>query len=126
MPTSGTANYVLLGATRPTYSGNGSIPPGVFNGSLSVNFGTAHTVTGIFSVAMPDKSYAWTSTTTTPGAGFNMFSNSGITGCSDGTCSANVRGFFAGASAERAGIGYQINDNNNGNQVAGAAAFKKQ
>jgi hypothetical protein len=37
-----------------------------------------------------------------------------------------VAGFFAGASAERAGLGYKINDLVANTNVIGAAAFKKQ
>jgi hypothetical protein len=126
MPTGGSANYALAGATRPTYTGNGAVGPGTFNGSLTVNFGATHGVTGNFNVAMPDKSYAWTSSTTTFGAAFNMSTTSGITGCSDGLCNAQVRGFFAGASAERVGLGYMLEDNNTNKTLFGAAAFKKQ
>jgi len=125
MPTTGSANYVLAGATRPTYTNNGAVGPGTFNGSLSVNFGTAN-VTGNFSVAMPDKSYAWTSSATASGAVFGMSTSSFTTpGCSSG-CFAEVRGFFAGASAERVGIGYKIDDSNTGKELLGAAAFKQQ
>jgi hypothetical protein len=41
-------------------------------------------------------------------------------------CSALVTGFFAGSAAERAGLGYHIEDLIAGKDVLGAAAFKKQ
>jgi hypothetical protein len=37
-----------------------------------------------------------------------------------------VEGFFAGASAERAGLVYHIQDSSVGKDVLGAAAFTKQ
>jgi hypothetical protein len=40
-------------------------------------------------------------------------------------CSAGVNGFFAGNSAERAGLAYHILDDISAN-IVGAAAFKKQ
>ncbi len=41
-------------------------------------------------------------------------------------CTAGVFGFFAGATAERAGISYHINDGFSAStQVIGAAAFTK-
>jgi hypothetical protein len=45
--------------------------------------------------------------------------------CGSCNCSAGVSGFFAGSSAERAGLGYNVSDGSRGN-IIGAAAFKKQ
>jgi hypothetical protein len=42
------------------------------------------------------------------------------------SCGALVEGFFAGASAERAGLVYHIQDSSVGKDVLGAAAFTKQ
>jgi hypothetical protein len=53
-----------------------------------------------------------------------------VTGCLSSTCSGSVQGFFAGPTAERAGVGYHIADSNPqtfiSKDVVGAAAFKKQ
>ena len=138
MPSVGTASYTLLGATQPTYIGGGS-SPGTFSGSLDVNFGQG-TVGMKLSVIMPDltapKGYAIGTDPNAPasasisGATFSgFFSGLQVIGtggaCSSG-CSADVAGFFAGASAERAGLGYKINDSLANTNVIGAAAFKKQ
>ena len=58
---------------------------------------------------------------------FPTFSGSGLTttnpsACSSG-CSSSVQGFFAGAGAVRAGLGYRIDDG--AEQVVGAAAFSQ-
>jgi hypothetical protein len=136
MPTTGTATYSVLGATSPTYI-NGQTAPGTFSGSLAVTFGAPATVSGSFQVAMPAnnpmeisaRTYNWSSTASTFNPYFYM-NTSGVSGCqnSGSGCSAQVTGFFAGASAERAGASYRINDVNSdgyGNRVIGAAAFKK-
>jgi len=126
MPTSGTATYTLLGATKPTYA-SGSSAPGTFSGSLSVTFGGTAAVSGSFNVAMPDgKGYAWTGSTTTSSASFSMSSlSTGTGGACSSSCSASVQGFFAGANAERAGIGYRVIDSIANQTVVGAAAFTK-
>jgi hypothetical protein len=120
IPTFGGGTYNMIGATKPTYTdGSGA---GTFSGSLSVNFGPGTpSVTANFNVAMPDTTYAWKATTTNVGSSFSSFTTTSLTGCSCG-CSASASGFFAGASAERAGVVYQINDLKT---VIGAAAFSK-
>lgn len=142
LPTSGSASYSLLGATSPTYAG-GSTAPGTFSGKLDVTFlATGATVGMNLNVSMPDGvGYAiGGSTSTNPGSSLfngNAYNSGGvqsgsltITGTgggactSSGYCSANVQGFFAGASAQRAGLGYTISDYES--TVVGAAAFKKQ
>jgi len=131
MPTTGTATYILAGATRPTYT-DGLTAPGTFSGSLSVQFGTSlHSVSGSFTAAMPDRTYNWTASNVTTNAFFGLFASSfQISGCANPcSCSADVTGFFSGASAERAGAAYRIQDRNsdfNGRDVVGAAAFKKK
>ncbi len=130
MPTTGTATYSLAGATSPTYS-DGRSAPGTFSGSLDVTFGGSTSVSGSFAVAMPDgKGWQWSNSTSTSTAFFAM-QGQNITGSGGAcggvsTCSASVTGFFAGASAERAGIGYLIQDSTSGTtDVVGAAALKK-
>ncbi|MCO6435982.1 MAG: hypothetical protein J5J06_02715, partial [Phycisphaerae bacterium] len=123
LPTSGVATYSLLGATRPTYA-DGSQAPGSFNGSLSVDFGTSvATINANFTVTMPDRTYGMTGSTSTSSAAFSI--SPSVTGCAS-SCSASIEGFFAGATAERAGVGYHIDDFAANKDVLGAAAFTKQ
>jgi hypothetical protein len=132
LPVSGTATYGLMGATRPTYS-DGRSAPGTFSGSLNVAFTPAGATVGMnLNVSMADgKAYAIGGTTpVSSGAHFAGSSPSGdltiasTSGSGCGGCSAFVQGFFAGASAQRAGIGYRIDDS--GAQISGAAAFAKK
>jgi len=127
LPTSGTATYALAGATRPTYV-NGTTEPGTFTGSLSVAFGATATISTVnWQVAMPDRTFLIVNTPiSTPSS---AFSQEGIAVQNCATCSAAIRGFFAGAGAERIGAGYQITDTSSavpGSNVVGAAAFKMQ
>ncbi len=141
MPQIGTATYTMLGATRPTYV-DGSTAPGTFSGSLSVNFDVrSPTVAMNLSVVMPDPTgpRGYTIGASAPpsavasapisGSTFSgFFSGPQVTGtggaCTSG-CTALVNGFFAGTSAERAGLGYHINDSVANKDVIGAAAFRR-
>jgi hypothetical protein len=129
MPTSGSATYTLLGATQPTYV-DGSSPPGTLSGSLSVTFGGQPTVGVNLNVAMPDgKGYgvggtAQVSSNFIFGSTASGLTAAGTGGACSPVCTAQVNGFFAGASAERVGLGYLISDAI-GKDVIGAAAFKK-
>jgi len=131
MPATGTATYSLLGATRPTYI-DGSTSPGSFSGNLSVDFGKL-TVAMSLSVGMPDgNGYAIGGNAQiasgtaffsgASGAGLTVSGTSG-SACSS-VCTASVDGFFAGSSAERAGLGYNILDTTK--TIVGTAAFAKQ
>jgi hypothetical protein len=122
MPPSGTATYSLLGATNPTYV-SGVPGAGRFDGFVTVTFGPSGTIDGNFKVAMPDTIYSWSWRATTA-AQFSATVNA-VNGCSGGSiCSAYVDGFFSGATAERIGAAYHIDDGNK--NVIGSAAFKKQ
>jgi hypothetical protein len=124
MPTNGSATYSLLGATSPTYV-DGRTAPGTLTGALSVNFGQQ--VVGVdLNVRMPDTVYRIGGSASIINAEITGRLNNGLTltGCSS-SCDAFVKGFFAGASAERVGLGYHIADFDLGKQVVGAAAFKK-
>ena len=132
LPTSGTATYELLGATSPTYV-DGTSAAGKFTGSLNVTFNPTYANVGMnFNVAMPNGvGYSITGSTTTASSLFSASTNnedlsvSGSGGgCAAGVCSSQVQGFFAGASAQRAGVAYQINDSSA--QILGAAAFTKK
>lgn len=133
MPTSGTATYSLLGATSPTYT-DGSTAPGKFSGSLNVDFGQG-TVGMDLNIAINNRGYAIGGTAQISGSNFSGTRNFGsgsltVSGtggaCQGGSgCNAMVNGFFSGASAERAGLGYHIDDPNGNRSLLGAAAFKK-
>jgi hypothetical protein len=133
MPTTGTGTYELYSAngmksaTSPTWVSSGLGGPGTLNSAkLDVTFGASNAaVTGTFNVTMPGVStYNWTSSASTSGAFFGM-STSSVGGCTGCSCSAQVRGFFAGASAERAGISYVVHENTLENSFIGAAGLKK-
>lgn len=132
MPQIGLATYNLLGATQPTYIDGSSAPGTLTSGMLSVDFGQRSVGTNL-NVAMPDgNGYAIGGSATIAG---NLFLATNFTGltvsgtagnaCSS-SCNALVSGFFAGASAERAGLAYHINDFQASKDIVGAAAFKKQ
>ena len=124
LPTNGaTASYVLSGASRPTYL-DGSTAPGTFTGSLSVTFDPqAARINGTFQAAMPDRTFDWTAAGTTSTSNFLLATQSS-SGCV-GTCDIATAGFFAGANAERAGVGYSIKDSGSAKIVNGAAAFRR-
>ena len=123
LPTSGPATFTLLGATRPTYA-EGTTSPGTFTGTLAVNFAGTATIDANFTITMPDRVYGLSGRTTTDTALFQLFPNP--TGCESSTCSGRIDGFFAGANAERAGVGYHINDTQSvSKNIVGAAAFQR-
>jgi hypothetical protein len=136
MPTGGSANYSLIGATRPTYA-SGLLGPGTFSGSLNVTFGATPTVGVSYTVVMPDVTYVVNQSGAFSGNAFaftatgsfssGAFIGTSSTACTGGatSCSSTVKGFFAGASAERAGMGYHIIDSMVGKNIIGTAAFKR-
>jgi len=133
MPTVGTGvAYLPVGSTSPTYNDGSSAPGKLTSASLTVDFGFSTGTTRVradLGISMMDgKGYVATGTTTTSTSLFSM----GMTvtgtggGCSCGGCSGQASGFFAGASAERAGLAYSINDSFAGQSISGATALKKQ
>jgi len=125
LPTNGvTANYVLAGASQPTYV-DGSSPPGTFTSvSLTVQFrAQAATIDGSFQVQMRDRPspFTWTAAGITSSSSFSLATQT--SNCA--ACNITTSGFFAGASAERVGLGYSIEDAGTAKTVVGAAAFKK-
>ena len=130
MPQTGTATYTLMGATQPTYL-DGTVPPGTFSGSLSVDFGQL-TVGMDLNVGIDGKGYAIGGNARISGSTFSSstgnltIAGTGGGACVGSGCSASVDGFFAGASAARAGLDYHITDSGNGRNIIGAAAFRKQ
>ncbi len=129
MPQTGSATYSMAGATQPTYV-DGTFAPGTVSGNLNVNFGT-NSVGVNLNVGMPDgKGYAIGGSAQISGSMFSgttgaSLSAFGTGGACTSSCGATVNGFFAGATAERAGLGYHIQDFTSGKNVVGAAAFKK-
>jgi hypothetical protein len=125
MPTIGTATYSLSGATSPTYAGGLTSPGHVTSGTLSVDFGAFSVQIINLGVAMPDASYLVNGNGFVSGNRFSFFTNTvtGGTACGACSCSSSGNGFFAGASAERAGLAYQISDFSK--QINGVAAFQK-
>jgi hypothetical protein len=119
MPQSGMATYTLIGATRPTYV-DGSSSPGTFAGTMDVDFGR-FVLTTNFTVAMPDRTYGMSGSTSVSSATFSL-SSPAVSNCAS-SCTGYIQGFFAGANAERAGVGYNIYDTK---EVVGAAAFQRQ
>ena len=130
MPTTGSATYALIGASRPTYVSDIGVAPGTLTGSLSVNFGTLSVGVNL-NIAMPDTTYAIGGSATLAGPTFVGVEGQALTttspngGCQSG-CNSLVVGFFAGSIAERAGLGYHVNDFLANKDVLGTAAFQKQ
>ena len=128
LPTNGaTATYALAGFSRPTYV-DGSTAPGDkltgFTGSLSVTFGAQADIRTVgWRVTMPDKTFTISDTQFSTRS--SSFSTTSVPtgGCANAGCTTNISGFFAGPTAERAGVGYTIND---ASRVVGAAAFARQ
>jgi hypothetical protein len=150
LPASGTANFTLLGATKPTF-GDGALPAGTLtSAAMAVEWGGAATRVGVdMTLTMPsDGTYRVLTTggTTTPGTseisttfGDARFQGSGIpvttTGgaraCvgAGGTCAARVEGLFTGPNGARAGLVYTVNNGvffGRPTSIVGAAAFTKQ
>lgn len=126
MPTSGSANYALTGATAPTLA-SGSVAPGtVTGGGFNVQFSNLQ-YEGSLTLDIGGKSFALSFDGYSSGNSFvapNTYISSSNSGCS-GACTASVSGFFAGANAERAGIAYGIDGNILGSAIRGAAVYTK-
>lgn len=119
LPMSGQATFNLVGATRPTWV-DGAFPSGTFTGSFAVSWaGSASTKVGTeFRLAMPnDTTYVVTSpgglaspqVGITPGTA--QFSGDLATttagrACAGAPCAGSFNGFFAGTTAQFAGIRY--------------------
>ena len=129
LPTTGTATYSVLGATSPTYA-DGTVSPGTFSGSLAVDFAAGGNVSADFSVAIGGHSYrmvgsAPTSTSFFMDTAIQNLSVTSATSCGSSGCGGVVNGFFAGTTAERAGVNYLVEDRDLTKDIIGAAAFKK-
>ena len=123
MPTLGTAvMYSAIGGSNPT---DGSVVGSLVSATLKVNF-EVYRVEADVKVTMSGQSYGISGSTTSGSSVFLIESGVTITGPSGictGGCSGEIKGFFAGASAERAGIGYLIRHPST--NIIGAAALKR-
>ncbi|CAM3261092.1 hypothetical protein SPAN111604_13690 [Sphingomonas antarctica] len=142
MPTSGTAQYTLAGATAPTVE-DGSSAPGTFTGTLGVDFaakkvgitstvtvgGAAYAMATTGGAAAPGAGgLSYTTSTTSAAQGTGFSGSVGVTGAGascGGSCSAFVNGFFSGNGAPFAGIDYLIQGSDATKAIQGVAAFKK-
>jgi hypothetical protein len=135
MPTTGSASFTFLGATKPTGT-DGSFAPGTFSGTMSVNFGpspTAGAVNLTATLAFSGFAYNFTSSSVsfTPGnTAFTGTMSGAASGavpaaytCS-GACTATVNGAFFGAGAAYAGYAYRMPTGPT-QSITGAAVFKK-
>ena len=127
MPISGTATYNLIGFTKPTATnGTTSDSSWILTGAnLTANFSnfSISQVTVNLAVTNGTNSYAIVNQPIAiTGATFSSGATAlPVTGpCA--SCSASVNGFFAGASAERAGLSYSITNPTVLN-IQGVAAF---
>jgi hypothetical protein len=131
MPTTGSASFTFLGATKPTGT-DGSFAPGTFSGTMSVNFGpSTGTVNLTASLAFSGFAYNFTTSSVS-------YTNTAFTGTMTGTasgavpaaytcsggCTATVNGAFLGAGAAYAGYAYRMPTGPT-QSVVGAAVFKK-
>ncbi|MFM2371371.1 MAG: hypothetical protein RIS85_1093, partial [Pseudomonadota bacterium] len=144
-PTTGTVQYDLYAATKPTWI-DGSGAPGTFTGSFKVNYGLAVPKVGMEAqIVMPTGGSgggAYTFDFATPGgladitqttSAFSIYANStfGFVApgddhsgtCNPGTCYIAVNGTWAGG-ADKVGVTYAaVSPAGNGKNIIGAAAF---
>jgi hypothetical protein len=134
IPQSGTASYVLLGATTPTDRAGHT---GVLNGaSLNADF-THQTVDASFDVTIDHVNVVGNGTGSIgANAGlaahqFNGTITSGVISSSGATPQGSFSGFFTGPGSNPstapsgAGLTYTMTDGNGGLTVDGAATFRK-
>jgi hypothetical protein len=117
------ATYALSGASSPTYL-DGSQSPGTFSGSLTITFAAQATIDTVgWRVTMPDRVFTISDTQISTRS--SLFSTTQVPtqGCVNAGCTTDISGFFAGPTAERAGVGYSIQDSK---PVIGTAAFRRQ
>jgi hypothetical protein len=140
LPTTGTYNYVLAGATSPTVA-NGSVAPGTLqpNSTMSVQFGANAGVSANLNVGMNvgvnTETYNIQTATPMPlnnvkfdSGGFTLpVTAGGASTLCPAPCKGSIGGFLAGLGATGLGIFYQIgNATTPATTISGAAGFKKQ
>lgn len=128
VPTAGTVNYQLAGATSPTVR-DGSLTPGSFQGEMAINFGTIVTADFDFDVSIDDATYGFGATGRTVGTNGLFFANNmAVSGsgsvCPTATCLAQLRGVLGGPGANAVGVSYNFAESDVQNlRTYGAAAF---
>lgn len=132
LPTSGTVAYTLAGATNPTRF-DGSLAPGSFAGTLSVNFGASITADYDFDVTIGGTVYGFGRTAapvSTDNEFFGQFGGNSLavsgtgTACPSGSCMAEVRGVLGGDGGTVAAISYNFGETGSASdRVYGAAGF---
>ncbi len=117
------ASYSLLGGTSPTKFSTGAIVGTLDTASMTANFGSG-TVSGQLDWTISGTSATGTFSGSITSA--QISSSGSVSGSLFGSgANLSVNGFFAGASAERAGIVYDVFDAFGSNSFIGAAALKR-
>jgi hypothetical protein len=116
-----TGTYTLLGATAPTNVQTGAAGGSLNSMSMTANF-MSSSVTGTMGWTLGGQALSANFSGSISGSALNAF---GSTSFSCG--SVNLRGFFAGANAVRAGVTYSVSDFgiSGGDTFIGAAALKQ-
>lgn len=123
MPTTGTAQYSLIGGTAPTATLGGVTTTGtLISASLSADFGTSSANINIATKFGATPVNIDISPTSPQSYGAAYISGSTFSGC--GPSGLNVNGIFSGNMAYRAGLVYRTTDAIVGN-VSGAAVFQR-
>ncbi len=135
----GSATYSLMGYTAPVYGDDtlaATLGTATITGNMGVNFDSGNgSLNMAWQFANGDNvSISGASLSGFSAGGtdptFSVSTGSGAVGGSlcASSCSASMSGFFAGAGAARAGLGYRINNldaASAGGDMAGTAAFQK-
>ena len=150
IPVSGTAQYGLVGATRPTID-DGSVSPGTFTGTLGVAFGANSSTARVgidFNVSIGGHDYAFASqggSADPTQSDINLYGayfgqnfghaaegrydiTPGGPACQGSSCRAVVSGFLSGNGASHAAVSYTISgtgSSNNAGAVQGTAVFSQ-
>jgi hypothetical protein len=133
MPTTGTFNFALIGATSPTGSDGLLIPGTLGSGSLTLDF-----LKSAVTMSLSPRFLTWgydASFSANVSAGLPQFGGSGTavavglppTNYACGTCGCftSFSGAFFGAGASHAGAAYNINSGSGAATVSGVAVFQQ-
>ena len=127
MPTSGVANYTLVGATKPTIDTfNTTTAPGEFAGTFAVDF--ASLKAGLSStVTMGPTVYNLSSSggSAAPSMAIDPANGTFAVSTSVNGQFGSIYGFLAGSGASHAGVGYRFLTATPNVYIGGVAAFRK-
>jgi hypothetical protein len=123
-----TGTYALMGYTLPTsYNSSTGVATGSsgITGDLTANFGSNTVDYNLNNISVGGATYVISGSGNTITSSNASFSGSGsLSGGGSGSgATADVKGFFVGANAVRAGLVYQFNDSSN--RISGAAVFRQ-